>query len=38
LASYVIRHRIKLKPQVEVEGLKAEDIVAEALENVEVPH
>jgi MoxR-like ATPase len=37
LARMVIPHRIRLKPEYEVEGIKPEDVVKTALERVEVP-
>ncbi|RLG59400.1 magnesium chelatase, partial [Candidatus Geothermarchaeota archaeon] len=37
LAVYVLSHRIKVKAEYEVDGLKAEDVVKEILDEVEVP-
>ncbi len=37
LAPYVLEHRIKIKPQVEIEGVVPNDLVEEALKSVEVP-
>ena len=37
VAMYVLPHRIKIKAEYEIDGLKAEDLVREILEEVEVP-
>jgi len=37
MAPYVLGHRVRIKPQLEYEGLNSNDIVREALENVKVP-
>jgi MoxR-like ATPase len=37
LAKYVLLHRIRIKPEYEIEGIKAIDIINRALEYVEVP-
>jgi len=37
LAKYILPHRIILKAEYEVEGIKSDDVVAEIIERVEVP-
>ena len=37
VAVYVISHRIKIKAEYEIDGLKAEDLVREILDEIEVP-
>lgn len=37
LAKFILPHRIILKPEYEVDGLKAEDVLNEILERLEVP-
>ncbi len=37
IAMYVLPHRIKIKAEYEIDGLKAEDLVREILEEIEVP-
>lgn len=37
LAKFVLPHRLIVKPEYEIDGLKAEEIVEEILEKVEVP-
>ncbi len=37
LAAPVLRHRLSLRPEAEIEGLNADLVVAELLESVEVP-
>jgi MoxR-like ATPase len=36
-AAPVLRHRLVLRPEAELEGASADDLVRELLENVEVP-
>jgi MoxR-like ATPase len=37
IAVYVLAHRIKIKAEYEIDGLKAEDLVREILDEIEVP-
>ena len=37
LSIYTLRHRIILKPEPRIKGVKTEEIVSEILEQVEVP-
>ncbi|MFM8584468.1 MAG: magnesium chelatase, partial [Planctomycetaceae bacterium] len=37
LAQWVLRHRIRLRPDSEIEGVTADDAVREILEAVEAP-
>jgi len=37
LAPYVLTHRLRLKPEYEVEGIRPEDLVVKSLNSVEVP-
>ncbi len=38
LAPWVLRHRLRLQPEAEIEGLTADDVVRELLDTVEAPH
>ena len=37
MAVYILAHRIKIKAEYEIDGLKAEDLVKEILDEIEVP-
>ncbi len=37
LAPWVLRHRIRLRPEAEIEGTTADEIIAQILDNVEAP-
>ncbi|MEX2286100.1 MAG: MoxR family ATPase [Planctomycetaceae bacterium] len=37
LAPWVLRHRLRLRPDAEIEGIRADDVVREVLETVEAP-
>ncbi len=37
LAAWVLRHRMRLKPEAEIEGVAMEDVIREILESVEAP-
>ncbi|MGE3164825.1 MAG: AAA family ATPase [Planctomycetota bacterium] len=37
VAPWVLRHRLRLRPEAEIEGVSADDIVREILEGVEAP-
>lgn len=37
LAPWVLRHRLRLRPEVEIEGTPVDDIIREILESVEAP-
>ena len=37
LAPWVLRHRLRLRPEIEIEGTPVDDVIREVLESVEVP-
>ena len=37
IAPWVLRHRLRLRPEAEIEGVSADDVVAQILETVPVP-
>ena len=37
IAPWVLRHRLRLRPEAEIEGVTADDVVAQILETVPVP-
>ena len=37
LAPWVLRHRLRLRPEIEIKGTPVDDVVREVLESVEVP-
>jgi MoxR-like ATPase len=37
LAPWTLRHRVVLNPDAEIEGVTADEVVAQILESVEVP-
>jgi MoxR-like ATPase len=37
LAPWVLRHRLRLKPEAEIEGLSAEAVIQDIIEGVEAP-
>ena len=37
LAPWVLRHRLRLRPDAEIEGQTSEDVIQEVLESVEAP-
>ena len=37
VAPWVLRHRLRLRPEAEIEGMTADEVIAEILESVEVP-
>jgi MoxR-like ATPase len=37
LAPWVLRHRLRLRPDAEIEGIRADDVVREVLDSVEAP-
>jgi MoxR-like ATPase len=37
LAPWVLRHRLRLRPDVEIEGVQVDDVIREVLDSVEAP-
>jgi MoxR-like ATPase len=37
LAPWVLRHRLRLRPDAEIEGVQADDVIREVLDAVEAP-
>lgn len=37
LAPWVLRHRLRLRPEAEIEGITADEIIRQILENIEAP-
>lgn len=37
LAPWVLRHRLRLRPEIEIEGTPVDDVIREVLDSVEVP-
>lgn len=37
IAPWILRHRIRLRPEAEIEGLRSDDTIAELLDSVEAP-
>jgi MoxR-like ATPase len=37
LAPWVLRHRIRLRPEAEIEGVLPDDVIRELLDSVEAP-
>lgn len=37
LSAWVLRHRLRLRPEAEIEGLEADDVIREILDSVEAP-
>ena len=37
LAPWVLRHRLRLKPEAEIEGISAETVIQDIIEGVEAP-
>jgi len=37
LSPWVLRHRLRLKPESEIEGINVEDVIREILDSVEAP-
>jgi MoxR-like ATPase len=37
LSPWVLRHRLRLRPEAEIEGVTADDVIREVLDHVEAP-
>ena len=37
LTPWVLRHRLRLRPEAEIEGVTADDVIREVLDHVEAP-
>jgi MoxR-like ATPase len=37
LAPWVLRHRLRLRPEAEIEGVNPDDVIREILDSVEAP-
>jgi MoxR-like ATPase len=37
VAPWVLRHRLRLRPEAEIEGVTADEVIRQVLESIEVP-